>query len=305
MRLSLVAESSAHPELRQMIEKAAETAAPHVEEITGLALPDTVTIRLTSRHGFVTDVMAEQRRALRRAIVELHLSVEESKGFQDLLTLREEDLWRRWMQVGASTIVELHGNREAPLILLLPDALHHQGAGEHEITLFVANELCHVAEHHAGDGLISRAHTMACPDRLGTVGYSHFVASGHGLWCAQNVTERLFGAPVGRDFTGGRESEEYKRYVREELLPEQERRARTAPDPLRAAWLPWLSETSAPPCEVYEVGRKWVTTVVGFDGGRDQLNRVWSDLSLLPTAAEVLDVVAWWNRVNDQGPTAA
>ncbi len=47
--------------------------------------------------------------------------------------------------------------------------------------------------------------------RLAVLSSSGFGPLG-GLWCAQEVTQRLFGAPTKRDFTG-REPEEYKRYV--------------------------------------------------------------------------------------------
>ncbi|MFE0175143.1 hypothetical protein ACFWZ2_22755 [Streptomyces sp. NPDC059002] len=304
MRLSLITESPARPEFRKMIEKAARAVAPLVEEITGLSLPEAATIRLTSRHGFVADVSAEQRRGLHRDIAELTLSEEEAQGFHDLLMLREENLWRHWMLAGASTIVERRGNCEGPTILFMPDALYHQGAGECEVTMFVARELCHLAEHHAGDGLISRAHTMACPERRGILGYSHFVASGHGFWCARKVTRRLFGVQVGRELTG-RESAEFTRYIHEELIPEQELRAKTAQEPLRSVWLPSRSATIGPPHELYEAGLAWVEAVVGFEGGRGQLNRVWSDLSLLPTIEEARDVTAWWKRITAQAPRAA
>ncbi|MEU7582646.1 hypothetical protein AB0B50_34265 [Streptomyces sp. NPDC041068] len=304
MRVSLITESPAHPEFAPMIEKAVEAAAPHVEEITELPLPEEVRVRLTYRTGFVFDVIAEQRRGLERDLDELDLSEREATDLRALLMAREEDLDRHWMLAGANTLVEGNGHREQPVILFMPDALYHQGAGQHEITMIVANELCHILQHHAGGGVISRAHTMACPELRGVAGYSHFVASGHALWCAQQVTQRLFGRQVGREPTG-RASDAFKRYVRDELIPEQEQRAETAPEPLSRVWVPGRASTIDPPHEVYETGARWVAAVTERDGGLDRLNACWSDLSLLPTIEEARDVTVWWKRVTAQAPTAA
>ncbi|MFF4859956.1 hypothetical protein ACFY2N_34320 [Streptomyces rubiginosohelvolus] len=257
-------------ELAERIGVLVEQAAPLVEEVTNLRLPESVVIRTMTWRKWHRSVSRRFRRELGAETGELRPSITAIVRAQlgvkaGLAALRTE-----WVGIGAETI----DFRGQPEILVLPQALREAGRLNDDQSLLkvVAHELTHVAQrHHAPNA--ARLVQTRFPDERGVTDRDYsFLFEGHAYWADSQVTTKLLGAPVPIA----------------EISPHSTLRYRAmAERPERAAALRHV-----------ETARDSVSAAISVLG-LDRFNDVWRDRDLVPLKSETSTPDAWSQRLTD------
>jgi hypothetical protein len=287
--------------LAHRLEELAPEVVPHVQEVTALPLPETITIRLVTVPEWMRLWAQHDEQVLAAEVEALSLTYEEAEqGRSFLRTTREA---HRTMGVGGQTVTY---DGYASLVVLadsLLEAGHLKGGAWDTPYLrkLIAHELTHVGQHTAG-GEVYRlvTHTPFPQLRQHADRNWPFACEGHAVWA-----DELISARFGDDSEGSR--------------PPVHGRV---PDGR------WSSDTM--PAEVLDhikaVGANGVVGSARFrknlrwyaDSGRavgeviaacgvHAINRIWTEPELLPTYAEERDPLAWQRRLmglppNTNGP---
>jgi hypothetical protein len=250
--------------LADQISEIADQVIPALHKITGLALGQQPVIRLLPLSGWRDALTARQRASLREKI-------DAGTPLGQLMPARRElrNTLRQLRLVGrlvmGTTSINANG---APEMLLTPEGLKNAGFEEPELMKVTAHELNHCAQALAGATAFTAPDEDAAP----------LLFSGHSRWADWEVTKLLIGREVDEDT--GRQTAAYWRTTKKMMY-------RYAKHP---ELMPGASRLK------YQLGGQWVRQVVERVG-TDPINRVWGDLSLAPTMAEITDVNAWIERV--------
>ncbi|MEU0109055.1 zinc-dependent metalloprotease [Streptomyces sp. NPDC006251] len=244
--------------------------APMVAETTGLSLPPTVRFRLMTPAAWRHEVREQRLRSLVRDIAELEMRPEDASAARLAIKVTGFVPVLVWPLVLGATGVGADGQSET---LIAPRALRHSGLLKHEpsLTQMASHELSHQVQDAASgdDGLWHT--TVPHLRNLDARGLSGFV-EGHAHWTDQQVTTLLYGRPV--DYH--QEAPRSLRYRLHTSIPGVRRLG-----PSRAA---------------YKQGALFIRDAVA-EHGVDLVNRVWKDVTLLPTAEEIFDPEAWMRRI--------
>ncbi|MEV5979583.1 zinc-dependent metalloprotease [Streptomyces sp. NPDC052114] len=265
------------PELSSKISLIAEQVAPVLEDIIELSLGRPL-LRIVGPEEMIAAVMEERHRIYALDATQFNLAFQANRALDARLRSREEDLRRFWMGGAFTTVTNEFGE---PEVLIVPEALHHSGAGTDMIAKGLAQALTHVAQHQASDGRVTVAYHTGRPDLRGfnSLAIAHLV-HGHAGWADRQVTTKLLGHEVEPEPTG-RETPEFlamMQALRERLQDP------TAPAP------------SAAPPEAFDEGLRWVTEVIDLLGVTS-FNRIWGHPRYAPTHQEIQDPALWARRM--------
>ncbi|WP_274036438.1 hypothetical protein [Streptomyces sp. MMBL 11-1] len=182
-------------ELAQRIETLVAKAAPLVEEVTQLRLPDALVIRTMTWRKRRRVMSRHARQVLRAEAYELRPPLSSIRAAKGDMRAARAAMRTHWMGMGAET-VDLRGRAE---ILLLPQALREAGRLHDDDSLLqvFAHELTHVAQwKYAGEDAWRRALTLFPAERGITDRDYSFLFEGHAYWTDAQVTAKILGAPV-------------------------------------------------------------------------------------------------------------
>lgn len=137
-------------ELPQRIGAVVQQAAPLVEEVTGLRLPDTLVIRTMTWRQWRRAHSRYARRALRAEVHELRPPVSSIRRAALEARATRALLRTTWVGVGAQ-VVDFRGR---PEIVVLPQALREAGRLNDDTVLLqvLAHELTYVAQWESDEG---------------------------------------------------------------------------------------------------------------------------------------------------------
>ncbi|MEW1629753.1 hypothetical protein AB0387_20505 [Streptomyces sp. NPDC089173] len=259
-------------ELPERIAALVAQAAPVVEEVTQLPLPDDLVIRTMTWRKWRRANSRHNRRALRAEAHELHPSLPSIARATGEMKAARAAMRTEWVGIGAQT-VDFRGQ---PEILVLPQALREAGRLNDERSLLkvFAHELTHVAQwKRTGDAAWCLAHTRFPAERDITDRDYFFLFEGHAYWTDERVTTKVLGAPVPIA----------------EISPHSTLRYRAlAESPGRAAALRHV-----------ETARDSVSAAISALG-LDRFNEVWEDRALVSLSSETSTTDAWPQRLADR-----
>lgn len=258
--------------LPQRIGAVMEQAAPLVEEVTGLRLPDTLVIRTMTWRKWRRAHNRYARRALRAEVHELRPPVSsirraalEAKATRSLLRTS-------WVGVSAQ-VVDFRGR---PEIVVLPQALREAGRLDDDTVLLqvLTHELTHVAQWESDEGTAWCLMNTRFPAERGITGLDYtFLLEGHAYWVDAQVTTKILGAPAPIS----------------DINPHGTLRYRDlAESPERAVRL-----------RHFETARDSVATFIGTHG-LDRFNEVWKNRELVPLRSETSTADTWMQRLTDR-----
>lgn len=267
-RFTVLDDTCHHPDLAERITDILTTVASPVEEITGLTLPPDVRYRLMTPKAWRQETMEDKRRILLQDTADLGLKPDQTSPVEAALTITRIVPVLVWPLVLAATVTASDGQEET---LIVPRALHHSGllADEPSLVQMVAHELAHHAQ--AAHSFMPAWRTWF--PQLRNMPHPRIVSKaveGHAHWTDQQVTKRLYGAPVD-----DRQAPRSLRYRLHNHIPGIRR--------------------LGPSREAYEKGATFIAYVVAH-AGLDQINRLWKDTSLLPTEDEFTHPQSWLDR---------
>jgi len=269
-RFTVLDDTRRHPELADRLSTILHTVAPLAQETTGLPLPPEVRYRLLTPKDWRKASIQDKERILTQDLRDLELAPEEGAAVSLHLKAARAFLTLVWPLVCGETHVAADGQSET---IIAPRALHHTGllAAEQCLTQLIAHELTHHLQIAAHSGTVWDTYF---PGKRGITAGSSIstVLEGHARWADQQVTARLFGAPVAFE-TQARRSW----------------RARLT------ASLPGIRK-AGPSRAAYEQGARLIRHAVDAHGS-DLVNRVWKDTSLLPTGEEIAAPDTWVQRI--------
>lgn len=259
-----------HDDFARRIEKIAAECAPLMEDVTGLAMPPALTIRLVDAGTWTAECRADHGRRFAADVIDLKPRPERYRAVERKKRRTNFVEARSWLGAGARTIDSADG---APEILMVPDSARRAGRyDDHEYLLFMmAHELCHPAQHHAGPtfrAVPSLFQEERRTERLAL----HHVIEGHATWAAKGITAQLLGRPVQPD--PAPPSTRLHRFV------------------MRVA--KW-ADANVP----YEKGFAFVVHVLDGDNALapERFNRLWNHVDLFPTLEELDVPDTWLSRV--------
>jgi len=264
-------ETGRNAELRDRILGILDTVAPHVAETTGLSLPAEVRYRLLTPKAWRKEFRQNYDRVLARDITELELTPAEIDGIRAELKVVGIVPILVWPLMLANTQRAADGQRET---IIAPKTWRHAGllADEPALHQVVAHELVHHLQAEARSGAVWK--TFFPGKRgMGKIPPTSFafVLEGHADWTDRQVTTRLFGTPADH-----RQAPKSRRYRLHDGLPGIRR--------------------LGPSREAYEHGGVLLERAVEAHGSHT-INRIWKDLSLLPTEEEIRDGDSWIARI--------
>ncbi|MFD9248409.1 zinc-dependent metalloprotease [Streptomyces bottropensis] len=259
-----------HPELAERITEILRTVAPMVEEATGLPVPPTVRYRLMTPTAWRHELREQRRRSLVRDIADLDLPSEHVKAAHLSLKITSFIPVLVWPLVLGATGEAADGQSET---FIAPRALRHTGLLAHEPSLnqMVIHELTHQLQAEARSDDAAWHTVLPHLRNVDTKGVSAFV-EGHAHWTDQHVTTQMYGHPVDHH----RQAPRSLRYRMHNSFPGVRRLG-----PSRSS---------------YEQGALLIRRAVASQGV-DLVNRVWKDVSLLPTREEIAAPETWIRRI--------
>lgn len=282
--------------LGRLIEEMAPVVTPHVEAVTALPLPKTVTIRIVTVPEWMRLWEQNDERLLASEVDALSPTREEIKQARAFLLARREA--HRGRAVGAQTACY---DEDASLVVLADNLLEagHFTGGRWDaayVKRMLAHELTHVGQDTAGGRRYWLLTQTPFPQLRQHAGCNWtFAGEGHAVWAEGLITGRLGGEPQapsrrahGRTPSSRWSGDEMPIHVLDHL------RAAGATGPLGSAenrqTVRWYAES----------GRA-VGEVIALCGLR-AINRIWTEHHLLPTWAEERDHVAWQRRLMGLSP---
>lgn len=183
--------------LADRLESMVEPIVPLVETVTGLALPDHVVIRTMTVRKWMAMHRRLAKSQLRSETQELQPSVDSQRAAKaKVASLRKS---RRAMWPGIGGQVGEFGQGQQPELVILPQALQEAGRLDDDRvqSQIIAHELTHLAQHAADNGAMWRLMTTFYPVERGIADRDiGSLREGHAYWADQQVTQKLFGAPV-------------------------------------------------------------------------------------------------------------
>ncbi|MFD9441823.1 zinc-dependent metalloprotease [Streptomyces sp. NPDC060006] len=257
--------------LRDRILGILDTVAPHVAQTTGLPLPAEIRYRLLTPNRWRTEHRHITRRVLDRDITDLKLTPQEISRTRKRVRTAGLIPVLTWPFTPTDTHQAADGQHET---ILTPTAWRHAGllVDEPALHQVVTHALVHHLQAEARNSTVWKTFF---PDKRGMSDVPHrspaFVLEGHAHWADQQITRRLFGTPADH-----RHAPKSWRYRLHHSLPAIHRLG-----PSRAA---------------YEKGTALIARAVEAHGTH-VVNRVWKDISLLPTAEEIADPDVWVRRL--------
>ncbi|GCD35698.1 hypothetical protein OEIGOIKO_03444 [Streptomyces chrestomyceticus JCM 4735] len=268
--------------LARLVRQVLAEAAPRLEEITGLATP-TVTFRLVTPRVWRKEVVAYVERGVQQAFAGSEVyERERAEAAQKVASWRRKAAWTWPLQEGM-TLTDPGGR---PQTLIAPRALHHTGLRPDRLALH--RFLVHECVHH---GQILTSQGAVVPPRLSVRRYAcddravPALFEGHAEWAERRYTSETFGGPPAANVL--RRSWRYRLHLR--IIRAQDRHAQqhttTAAEPPGAALDP------------RDDGARFVAAAMAGLGDVARFNKVWHDLSLVPTAEEITQPEAWLRRV--------
>ena len=272
MTFIVLDETRRNADLRDRILGILDTVAPHVAETTGLPLPAEVRYRLLTPKAWREEHRKNYDRVLARDITDLELTPAEIDGTRAELKVAGIFPILVWPLMLANTHRAADGQRET---IIAPKTWRHAGLLANEPALYqvVAHELVHHLQAEARRGVIWKTFF---PDKrgMGDIPRSSFtfVLEGHADWTDRQVTTRLFGTPADH-----RQAPKSWRYRLHNGLPG--------------------IRHLGPSREAYEQGAVLIAHAVDAHGTHG-VNRIWKDVSLLPTTEEIADPGVWARRLS-------
>ncbi|MFJ4623673.1 hypothetical protein [Streptomyces sp. NPDC088812] len=245
-----------------------EPIAPLVEAVTGLALPDTVIIRMMTVRMWLAAHRRKAKRQLRTEARELRPSRSSRSAAKAKIASVYHARRIIWPMIGAQVLEFQQGH---PEIVVLPQAIREAGRLKDEPTLnkIVSHELTHVAQYAANSAAWRLMDTLY-PDQRGIADRDYaFLMEGHAYWADQQITTKLLGAPVP---TG-------------EISPHATLRYRDlAETRQRVETLKYLNLAADSVAQVIDTE------------GLDAFNRVWTTPDLVPLKSEASRPELWQRR---------
>jgi hypothetical protein len=286
-------ETGRNRDLAAGIEGVLREAAPLIEDVSGLALP-CVTFRLTTAKRWQTAMMDAVSRSLERGFAGGLPSPRERAEAASILTM-----WRRttsvtWARFNGAVLATADGQAET---VVVPSALHHTGlrAAQQGVQRWAIGHAVRQAQLLASQLATVPPRIYARPykydDRAVTA-----LSAGHADWVETNVSPRILGSPLADEIT--RRS---WRFHQQEWLADQfnsyvvlmaKRKGQPMPD--RGARTP---RTPQPAVTIYEPGVRFVEATI-TPVGAERWNKVWTDLAMVPTPAEIDEPESWLRRVS-------
>jgi len=266
----------AYPEFSRLgaeIERVIHLVAPVVEEVTALALPELISLRVMTPRGWQAR-HAERRRQQKRVDKELGPSVSKRAGFlvlSALLRLAERRLWRL---IGIQALADPTDPTRSE-ILVMPAAVESRGLLREEEWMVheVSKHLTYMAQLWSGAEGNPALRDYAHPSLHGVDGRAQaWLNTGHCEWAANKVTEAILGRTVAARPTDGHPSPEYLKNLKTRERMENSRG--------------WSDE-----------GVGATTARIIAEVGLSAYNRVWFDAALMPTAQETRNPDAWAARL--------
>ncbi|WP_247706732.1 zinc-dependent metalloprotease [Streptomyces liliiviolaceus] len=263
-------ETGRNTNLRDRIREVLERVAPHVAETTGLPLPAQARYRLLPPKAWREEFRLNAHRILARDIAELDPTPAEIDATRVVLKGAGAAAVLVWPLVLGSTHKAADGQHET---VIAPTTWRHAGllADDPAIHQVVAHELVHHLQAKARAGEVWKTFF---PARRGLENIPRdsftYVLEGHATWADQQVTGRLFGTPA--DHRQARKSWRYRLHDNPVI------------------------RRLGPSREAYEQGAALIARAVQAHGTHS-VNRIWKDVSLLPTAEELADPAAWARRL--------
>ncbi|MEU0382259.1 zinc-dependent metalloprotease [Streptomyces cyaneofuscatus] len=267
-------ETSKHGDLHEQVESILDKVVPLVRETTRLELPALVEFRIITPDIWQTDSEADltgfvsRFRARRPRWQAPAISLVERVSLGHFRKVAP--LLGGVLVMGATTA----GPAERSQTMLVPEALRHSGvlSSPHYLTQLVTHELVHhaqnLATHHREVWATEK------PAALLRAGSIKFLEEGHAYWADQEVTRCLFGEPKDvKDATESARSDIYRDATKDKRI------ARMAPSR-----------------DIYKEGLALVQTAIETVGATS-INRVWTDLALLPTKRELKRPELWAERL--------
>jgi hypothetical protein len=271
-RFTVLDDTRGHPDLADQISAILHRVAPTVKEITDLPLPsEGVRFRLLTPKEWREEHRQNLHRVLARDIADLDLSPKQIDAARTGLKITGFVPALVWPMVLASTQEAADGQCET---VIAPRALHHGGALADERVLLqvVAHELVHHLQDEARSGTVWKSFFLHQREILAPPRSVSTVLEGHATWADRQVTTRLFGTPA--DHRQARKSWRYRLH----------------------SSFPGIGRLG-PSREGYEQGAQLIGHAMAAHGV-GLVNRIWKDLSLLPTADEIADPEAWTLRIH-------
>jgi len=270
IKIEVLDDTRRHPELAEEISHILGKVAPIVQEVTGLPLPATVCYRLLSPKGWRQAFWRSGDHTLTQDMADLELTPKEIDAARMGVKVGRSLPFLIWPLVLANTQRAADGQRQT---IIAPRAWRHAGllANEPAIHQVVAHELVHHMQDEARSGAVWKTYF---PGKRGMGPISRIsimtVVEGHADWVDRQVTTRLFGTPA--DHRQARKSWRYRLHDRP------------------------IIRRLGPSREAYEHGGVLLERAVEAHGSHT-INRIWKDLSLLPTEEEIRDGDAWIDRI--------
>ncbi|WP_324787038.1 zinc-dependent metalloprotease [Streptomyces sp. H51] len=180
----------------ERLEAAAEQAAPLVEAVTGLALPDTVVLRTMTPRGWQAAHRRRDRHLLRAEARELRPSRSNRHAAKEKVKEKRKSRRLIWPMVGGQTV---EFRRGGPELAIMPKAMWEAGWLNDDPVLLrhAAHEMTHLAQYAADDGAMWRLMGTLYPEQRGIADRDFgFLVEGHAYWTDKQITTKVFGAPV-------------------------------------------------------------------------------------------------------------
>lgn len=258
-------------ELAQRLEELAGVAAPLVEAVTDLELPNTVVITTTKVRKWLSDGTRRDARQIRADVRELRPTLVSRLTAKAARHEAYVSCRATWRMFGAQTVM-VEGR---PEIVVLPQALQEAGRLTDESVLLkvVAHELTHVAQCHRDNGEGFHMLGTRFSQELGITDLDYsFLYEGHAYWSDAQITSKVLGAPVPIA----------------EISPHATLRyLDLAQSPQRASSVRYV-----------ERARDSVAAVID-EHGLDAFNRVWGRRDLVPLRTETSTADAWPQRLRN------
>ncbi|MFF5538518.1 hypothetical protein ACFY71_39735 [Streptomyces cinerochromogenes] len=256
--------------LAERLHTAVEQIAPLVEEVTGLALPDTVVTRTMT---VLKWQQAHWRRGKRRLLSEtrqVRPPVSDTQAAKNHLLALHDDRRDGWLSIGAQVV---DFRRSRPELAVLPEALREAGRLDDEVTLckIVAHELTHLAQYTVDGGAAWGLMNTLYADLRGIADRDYsFLFEGHAYWADRQITTRLLGAPVPIAEISSHATPRYRTY---------------ADTPGRAEALEFLNRAADSVAQIIDTK------------GLGAFNAIWSNPELVPLKSETTAPELWHKRL--------
>ncbi|MFI6142442.1 hypothetical protein ACIBCC_30150 [Streptomyces griseus] len=277
--LLVLDETKRHSELCRQVERILEQVAPLVCKTTELELPSVVNFRLITPEQWQADSEAELSGLVQRFRVKRPRWQGPAIRMVERVSMSQfrkaAPLLGGVLVMGATTV----GPAEQSTTMLVPEALQHSGILSSPA--YLAQLISHELTHHAQNLASSHREVWATkkPAAVLRAGTIKSLEEGHAYWADQEVTRLLFGeSKDASNIPESATSDAYKQARKDKRITRM-----------------------GSPRDIYKEGLNLVSPAVEAVGAAT-LNRVWTDLSLVPTRQEVKHPELWAARLDRLSP---